>query len=225
VPPELPWQPSLLDVDTDVELAPAPFRRLQLDTDSWLDHGPAWLRGADALLEELLRSANWTQRRVRMYDAEVDEPRLTAGYSSDVDAAGMPPVLVELSRALSQRYDVTFDRIWMNLYRDGRDSVAWHGDRNRHVMTRPLVATLTLGATRRFCLRRAGQTRTAHVLAPAHGDVLVMGGNCQSAWQHAVPKTAAPVGPRISVTIRHSRPAPGERWLRPPTSEEPGHAW
>jgi alkylated DNA repair dioxygenase AlkB len=130
-----------------------------------------------------------------------------------------------MAAALSQRYEVGFDRIWVNLYRDGADSVAWHGDRNRLVMTRPLVATVSLGSRRRFLLRRRGTTTATHRIEPGHGDLVVMGGRCQSEWEHTVPKTAQPVGPRMSVTIRHSLPAPGERWLKAPSSSTPGHAW
>jgi alkylated DNA repair dioxygenase AlkB len=153
-----------------------------------------------------------------MYDRVLPEPRLTAGWSTDphdeADGNGAPAVLRHMTRALSGRYDVDFDRLWVNLYRDGADSVAWHGDRNRLVMSRPLVATVSLGARRRFLLRPRGTSRALHRLEPGHGDLVVMGGECQAEWEHTVPKTAQRVGARMSVTIRHSAPAPGERWLR-----------
>ena len=115
----------------------------------------------------------------------------------------MPSPLKAISAALSDRYRVLFDRIWVNLYRDGRDSVAWHGDRNRHTHRNPLVGTVSLGSRRRFLLRPVGG-RTAHELRLGHGDLVVMGGACQHDWQHTVPKEASAVGPRISVTLRHS---------------------
>jgi alkylated DNA repair dioxygenase AlkB len=148
-----------------------------------------------------------------MWDHKVLEPRLTAGWSTT--AQGAPPVLLEMCALLSARYDIGFDRVWVNLYRDGNDSVAWHGDRNRHAMTRPMVATVSLGARRKFQLRRRGTSRIEHVLTPGVGDLVVMGGECQNEWEHTVPKTAKPVGARMSVTIRHSRPAHGEKWLEP----------
>jgi alkylated DNA repair dioxygenase AlkB len=92
-------------------------------------------------------------------------------------------------------------------------------------MTRPLVATVSLGSRRRFLLRPRGTTKALHKLEPGHGDLVVMGGQCQADWEHTVPKTAQRVGARMSVTIRHSQPALGEQWLRDPTSHEPGHAW
>src|SRR4051794_15686684 len=141
-----------------------------------------------------------------MYDKRVLDPRLTAGWSTDADDSGTPDILREMAKVLSERYVVGFDRIWVNLYRDGSDSVAWHGDRNRHVMERPLVATVSLGARRKFQLRRRGTSTIRHTLMPGVGDLVVMGGECQSEWEHTVPKTAKAVGPRMSVTIRHSRP-------------------
>lgn len=211
------WQPSLFDGGTP---APDPgyagLRRLRLDARSWVDYCPGWLAGADVAFEDLAGAAHWQQRTVTMWDNEVLEPRLTAGWA--VDGSDAPPLLRLLCRILSARYAVTFDQVWVNLYRDGRDSVAWHGDRNRKVMTRPLVATVSLGARRRFLLRRRGTSAATHLLEPGFGDLVVMGGACQAEWEHAVPKTARPVGARMAVTIRHSQPAAGEQWLRAPAA-------
>jgi alkylated DNA repair dioxygenase AlkB len=124
-----------------------------------------------------------------------------------------------MCRLLSERYAICFDSVWVNLYRDGRDSVAWHGDRNRHAMTRPMVATVSVGARRKFQLRRRGTSRIEHTLMPGLGDLVVMGGECQNEWEHTVPKTASAVGARMSITIRHSKPAYGEAWLRQPGSD------
>jgi alkylated DNA repair dioxygenase AlkB len=220
------WQPSLFDggpLGLDTEYGQ--LRRIQLDERSWVDYCPGWLSGSDLVFAELAAQARWQQRTVHMYDRKLLEPRLTAGWSTDAEDASTPAVLREMAELLSTRYAVDFDRIWVNLYRDGADSVAWHGDRNRLVMTRPLVATVSLGARRRFLLRPRGTSRAAHRLEPGHGDLVVMGGQCQAEWEHTVPKTAKRVGARMSVTIRHSLPAPGEQWLREPISSEPGHAW
>src|SRR5579875_1017668 len=160
-----------------------------------------------------------------MYERTLPEPRLTAGWSSDAASADSPQVLRAMCRALSKRYSVGFDRVWVNLYRDGRDSVAWHGDRNRLVMTNPIVATVSLGGRRTFLLRPRGTSAAQHRLEPGPGDLVVMGGACQAEWEHTVPKTAKPVAARMSATIRHSQPGPGERWLKEPSSTEPGHAW
>ena len=221
--PDLAWQGSLFDGGPpSADVSFADLRRLDRDGRSWVDYAPGWLAGSDALFAQLLDAGSWQQRQVWMYERTVAEPRLTAGWSTEL--GGLPEPLAALAEPLSARYTVDFDRIWVNLYRDGSDSVAWHGDRTRTVMSAPLVATVSLGARRRFVLRPTGSGRIAHELRPGHGDLVVMGGACQSEWEHAVPKQAGVVGPRMSVTIRHSRPAPGARWLREPTSTRPGHA-
>jgi alkylated DNA repair dioxygenase AlkB len=206
------WQPSLLDGgEPRIDVSYDGLRRIQLDERSWIDYCPGWLAGSDAVFDLLASTARWQQRTVTMWDKQVPEPRLTAGWSSDSEQA--PPLLREMCRLLSARYDVDFDSVWVNLYRDGRDSVAWHGDRNRLAMTRPMVATVSLGARRKFQLRRRGSSTISHTLMPGLGDLVVMGGECQNEWEHTVPKTSRPVGARMSVTIRHSRPAAGERLL------------
>jgi alkylated DNA repair dioxygenase AlkB len=202
---DLAWQPSLLDGgEPQTDVSYDGLRRIELDTRSWVDYCPGWLAGSDSVFEVLAREARWQQRTVTMWDKQVLEPRLTAGWSTD--AKHVPPLLAEICSLLSVKYDVGFDSVWVNLYRDGQDSVAWHGDRNRLVMDQPMVATVSLGARRRFLLRKRGSSRIAHELLPGAGDLLVMGGACQQEWEHTVPKTARPVGPRMAVTIRHSRP-------------------
>jgi alkylated DNA repair dioxygenase AlkB len=205
----LPFQPSLFGAGN-----PAPdesystLRRCQLDDESWVDVAAAWMSGADTLFEELAGSPVWDQRVRWMHGRRIIEPRLTCGWT----VGESPPLLDDLAALLSRRYGVAFDSIWANYYRDGRDSVAWHGDRVRFSLQRPLVAIVSLGGRRRFGLRPrgggAGRWFTLH-----GGDLLVMGGRSQHDWEHTVPK-AAHGGPRISITYRHSResvarPAPG----------------
>jgi alkylated DNA repair dioxygenase AlkB len=207
VEPELAWQPSLLDLGAPpgIDVSYDGLVRHALDETSWVDYCPGWLRGHDALFADLLASGRWEQRTRRMYEGRVLEPRLTAGWSAVAGDPGTPAVLPSMCSVLSTRYGVGFDRVWVNLYRDGRDSVAWHPDRNGRTHRRPLVATVSLGARRRFQLRPRGGGRIALTLEPGCGDLVVMGGACQHDWEHCVPKTARPVGPRMSVTIRHSR--------------------
>jgi alkylated DNA repair dioxygenase AlkB len=214
------WQPSLLDGgEPSIDVSYDGLRRIQLDDRSWIDYCPGWLSGSDAVFDQLASTARWQQRTVMMWDKELPEPRLTAGWSAEADHA--PALLTAMCQLLSDRYAIGFDLVWVNLYRDGQDSVAWHGDRNRLAMTRPMVATVSLGARRKFQLRRRGSTTIAHTLTPGVGDLVVMGGECQNEWEHAVPKTARAVGARMSVTIRHSRPASGEKWLKPTQATEP----
>ncbi len=211
--PELAFQPSLLDGGPPgVDPSFVGLTRLQLDDSSWIDHIPGWLAGSDAVFAELVATGRFQQRDRVMYERRVPDPRLTAGWSTDPADGELPAILRSMTGPLSQRYAVDFDRIWVNLYRDGRDSVAWHGDRNAKVHRNPLVATVSLGARRGFLLRPKGG-RAQHRLHPGHGDLIVMGGACQHDWEHTVPKTTQAVGPRMSVTIRHSRgePIPGAK--------------
>ena len=216
---DLAWQESLFDGGPAEPAASFPgLVRTELDDRSWVDHCPGWLRGSDRLFEHLLATGEWRQRERWMYEKKVPEPRLTAGWpvpapgedheddDRGADLSATPEVLGEMAALLSGRYGVTFDSVWVNLYRDGNDSVAWHGDTNRKRQTNPFVVTVSLGARRQFVMRPRGTTRISHRFEPGPGDLIVMGGACQHDWEHCVPKTRRPVGPRMSVTIRHSKP-------------------
>ena len=116
------------------------------------------------------------------------------------------PVLTEARDALGRHYAdelrEPFTTAGMCLYRDGRDSVAWHGDtKGRSAHTDTMVAIVSVGAPRPLLLRpRGGGTSLRFPVG--HGDLVVMGGSCQRTWEHAILKTAKPVGPRISVQFR-----------------------
>lgn len=201
--PALVWQGSLFDAgDPDIDTAFATLVRHQLDRGAWVDHAPAWLRGADTLFQWLLGHAPWQESTQHIYDKTVVTPRLVATFRDAPDEP-LPAPLESIRRALSQHYHREFDSVGANLYRDGRDSVAWHGDRIARTIRDPLVATVSLGHPRRFLLRPRGGT-TALTLRPGPGDLIVMGGTSQRTWQHTVPKVAS-AGPRISITLRHSR--------------------
>jgi alkylated DNA repair dioxygenase AlkB len=198
------WQPSLFDTGpAEPDVSYAGLRRIALDERSWVDYCPGWLAGADGVLDTLAAHPGWQQRIVTMWDKTLPEPRLTAGWSTDRDDVEVPEALQTMCRLLSARYTVDFDRVWVNLYRDGRDSVAWHGDRIGRGSTHDtMVAIIVLGAPRALLLRPRGGGRPTIRHDLGHGDLLVMGGSCQRTWEHAVPKTARPVGPRISVQFR-----------------------
>lgn len=197
------WQASLLDW-RDGPTADEGFRslvRILLDPTSWLDHQRTWVRGSDELLAELVEGVSWSQRRRVMYDREVDEPRLTARWTAGSDAA-LSPALETMRHLLSRRYGVEFDSVGLNLYRDGSDSVAWHGDRIDRAIAEPVVALISLGEARRFLIRPRGGRGPSRSFTLGHGDLLVTGGRFQREWQHSVPK-AATAGARLSLAFRH----------------------
>jgi alkylated DNA repair dioxygenase AlkB len=201
VPAGLPFQPSLFGESTitfDVTFSAA--RRIHLDETSWLDVTPAWVRGSDVLFERLLRRCRWSQRSRWMYDRRVVEPRLTSPWNR---GSGEPldPVLESMRLALSERYGVVFDSVGLNLYRDGRDGVAWHRDKIRREIADPVVPLVSLGEPRRLLFRPRGGGRS-HAFPLGRGDLLVTGGTTQRAWEHAVPKVAC-AGPRISIAFRY----------------------
>jgi alkylated DNA repair dioxygenase AlkB len=173
------------------------LRRLTLGAGAWVDHLPGWLEGHDVLFQALRQTTRWEHQRRRMYEQIVDVPRLVATLPDDGPGH---PVLLHAADVLSRRYGLALNRLSLAYYRDGRDSVAWHGDRLGRLVDDTVVAILSLGQPRRFLLRpAAGGASRAFDLG--WGDLLVMGGTCQRTWQHAVPKMAL-AGPRMSVQFR-----------------------
>ncbi|HEY8524780.1 MAG TPA: alpha-ketoglutarate-dependent dioxygenase AlkB [Acidimicrobiales bacterium] len=190
------WQLSLLgDGPPRGDPAFAGAERRDLGSGAWVEHVPGWLAGADELFEAVLTAAPWQARERPMYDRMVAEPRLTTGEWRDP-----PAPIPELGRMLSERYEHQLTVVSANLYRDGRDSVAWHGDRIGRRTDETVVALVSLGSPRRFLLRpKGGGSSLRYVTRP--GDLLVLGGTCQRTWEHSVPKVKA-AGPRISVMFR-----------------------
>lgn len=197
----LAWQDSLFVGSAD-RLSFQGIRRDQISATSWIDLVPGWLPEHEELFGWLLQHADWHQRRRLLWEQEVLEPRLTAFFHDD-----LPPALEELRWAVSDRYGVEFDSCLVNLYRDGDDAVAWHGDSVRKVLVNPLVVTISLGSARRFLVRRRGGGPVLKEYAPGHGDLMVMGGAMQHRFEHAVPRQPNASGARMSVTMRHSQQA------------------
>jgi alkylated DNA repair dioxygenase AlkB len=203
---DLTWQPSLLDAgpEPDVDETFTGAARTWLDKRSWIERVPGWISDSDALFEHLLATADWGQRTRKMWENEVLEPRLTSWWGAASGKPLEPPILERMRQALSARYGVEFDSMGLNLYRDGRDSVAWHGDRIAREIAEPLVAIVSVGEPRRFLLRPKvrGTGLPTHRLLLGRGELLVTGGATQRAWEHSVPKVAS-AGPRMSLTFRH----------------------
>ncbi|MFD8221468.1 alpha-ketoglutarate-dependent dioxygenase AlkB [Streptomyces sp. NPDC059697] len=198
-------QGSLFDQTDELHLSQLnAMRRTALGDGAWIDLLPGWLSGADALFARLVDEVPWRAERRQMYEHVVDVPRLLAYYRAG-DA--LPhPILDEARQTLSAHYarelGEPFTTAGLCYYRDGRDSVAWHGDRiGRGAREDTMVAILSVGAPRDLLLRPRGGGET--VRRPlGHGDLIVMGGSCQRTWEHAIPKTARAAGPRISVQFR-----------------------
>jgi alkylated DNA repair dioxygenase AlkB len=199
-------QGSLLDLCD--EPAPGPLggtvHRTMLSHGAWVDIRPGWMAGAGVLFDRLRQVVPWREERRRMYERVVDVPRLLCFYA---EGEQLPDSALDRARqALDAHYWPELGEPLVTaglcLYRDGQDSVAWHGDRTgRGRSEDTMVAILSLGTPRALLLRpRGGGPALRHDLG--HGDLLVMGGSCQRTWEHAVPKTTRATGPRISVQFR-----------------------
>ncbi|PWK88472.1 alpha-ketoglutarate-dependent dioxygenase AlkB family protein [Fulvimonas soli] len=190
---------------------------------------PHWLPAdeADALFAALRAAIPWETHRIRLFGREVDSPRLSC-WIGDADAhyaySGTrfdphpwPPVLVALRGRVEQACGARFNGVLANLYRDGRDGMGWHSDDEPELGPRPVIASLSLGAQRRFRLRRRrgrgepprpGDTLE---LALPHGSLLRMAGDTQRHYRHELPRTRAPTGARINLTFRLVRPPAARR--------------
>ncbi|HEY1703186.1 MAG TPA: alpha-ketoglutarate-dependent dioxygenase AlkB [Trebonia sp.] len=202
------WQGSLLTLADDVGPRQPVERgaRRALAGGAWVDVHRAWMAGADSLFERLAGSVPWRTQRRRMYDRIVDVPRVTAFYdrADELPDPALAAARAALDRSYGPELGEPFCTIGLALYRNGDDSVAWHGDTiGRGSREDTMVAILSLGEARPLLLRSRipGKPGTLKYNL-GHGDLLVMGGSCQRTWEHAVPKTARPAGPRISVQFR-----------------------
>ncbi|WP_090605957.1 alpha-ketoglutarate-dependent dioxygenase AlkB [Mycobacterium lentiflavum] len=184
-------------------------QRRQLGDGAFIEIRAGWLSddpsGSQDLLDTLLNTVAWRAERRQMYDRVVDVPRLVSFHDLTVEDPPHP-LLARLRRRLNDIYagelGEPFTTIGLCYYRDGSDSVAWHGDTiGRSSTEDTMVAIISLGATRTFAMRPRGGGPSLR-LPQAHGDLLVMGGSCQRTWEHAVPKTALRKGPRVSIQFR-----------------------
>ncbi len=189
------------------------IRRRKLDHGSWIDIAARWLAGADTLLAALIDELAWKKGNRAMYGNLVAEPRL---YASLTNATSRHVVLTDMSERLAVRYGPGITAGAASLYRNGRDSVAWHSDRIGWRLGEPVVAIVSLGGPRRFRLRRKGGGGTVGFQLGS-GDLLVMGGACQHRWEHSVPKMAH-AQPRISIAFRHITDDPGPAWWYQPVN-------
>ncbi len=179
---------------------------------------PGWLAPgqADALFDTLLHEVPWSVHRIRMFGREIDSPRLScwigdAGASYRYSGTRFaphpwPPALETLRQRLVGELGAGFDSVLANRYRDGRDAMGWHSDDEPELGPTPLIASVSLGAPRRFLLRQRREHAVKLALDLPHGSLLLMAGSTQRCWQHALPKTARPCGERINLTFRRVGP-------------------
>jgi len=172
-------QSSLFDLDPlTFDRTFSRLERIQLDETAWVDVAPGWVTGSDVLFRTLAETLPWAQRTRFLYEQHRVEPRLTSGWHASSDRPLQPPILESMRSALSEHYGVQFDSAGFNLYRDGKDSVAWHRDKIPVRIHEPIVALVSLGHPRRFLLRpRGGGASRPFPLG--HGDLLVTGGETQ----------------------------------------------
>jgi len=175
---------------------------------------------ADRLFDALLTDVPWQQATLNMFGRRIRAPRLTAWFG-DCDAVyaysglrnqPLPwlPILLPVRSRVERLANQDFNGLLLNLYRDGRDSVGWHSDNEPELGDNPMVASLTLGASRRFVLRHRRNRVRPISIDPEHGSLLLMRAETQRHWQHCVPKTRRTVGARINLTFRRIYPADGE---------------
>ncbi|TMN19284.1 alpha-ketoglutarate-dependent dioxygenase AlkB [Pseudoxanthomonas sp. X-1] len=177
----------------------------------WLAPDDAW-----ALQQQLSETLPWSIHRIRLFGRWVDSPRLSCWigdaqavyrYSGQTFAPHpWTEALAALRDRLRGELGVPFNSVLANLYRDGRDAMGWHSDDEPELGAEPVIASLSLGAARRFVLRRRDDHAVKQALVLEPGSLLVMRGACQRDWQHALPRTAKPVGPRLNLTFRHIQP-------------------
>jgi len=192
--------------------APSPQRLELVDAD--VVYVPGFIPSPDRLLAELIATTAWKEDTFKIYGKEVPVPRLIAWYGEPgrdyrysrivMEPQPWTPPLLEIKALVESPPGAgsRFNSVLLNYYRDGRDSVSWHSDDEPELGPAPVIASVSLGATRKFQLRHRSQGGLRHSLELVHGSLLIMRGPTQRCWQHQVPKTARDVGPRINLTFR-----------------------
>lgn len=194
--------------------------------DADLRYAPAWLtrESADGLFATLRESIAWERHRIHLFGRVVEAPRLScwigdAGatyvYSrTSHEPRAWPDCLRPIRERLRREYGVDFNGVLANCYRDGRDAMGWHADDEPQIDASAPIASLSLGAARRFVLRRRDDHTQRYGIELTHGSLLVMAAGMQQVWQHALPRTARAVGARINLTFRRIRKPATDRPVR-----------
>lgn len=189
------------------------LERLPLD-DGELEFAAGWLPvgEADALLATLIERIPWETHRIKLFGKEHDSPRRSCWIGDPgtsyvysrvrFEPHPWPDALLSLRARISETAGVAMNSVLANLYRDGRDAMGWHSDDEPELGPQPVIASLSLGATRRFTLRHRGDPSRKFTIELPHGSLLTMRGDTQANWRHALPRTAKAVAPRLNLTFR-----------------------
>lgn len=167
---------------------------------------------SNCLLDELNQSIHWKQEHLRIYGKPIPFPRLTAWYGNSgksytyskitMEPEPWTPALQQIKSRVEAIAKVKFNSVLLNLYRSGKDSVAWHSDDEAELGQNPIIASISFGGTRRFMLKHKHRKDLKAEVELTHGSCLIMQGTTQHFWLHQIPKTAKPVDPRINLTFR-----------------------
>ena len=170
------------------------------------------LKESDELFSKLCNSIHWQQEFIQIYSKSIPIPRLTAWHGdagkqytySQIEMAPQPwtAPLLAIKEKIEPLSGIQFNSVLLNLYRDGKDSVAWHSDDEPELGINPIIGSVSFGASRRFVLRHRHQTKLKQEIELTHGDFLLMKGPTQHHWRHQIPKTKKPINPRINLTFR-----------------------
>ncbi len=182
--------------------------------DAELDYLPGWVDAAlaERWLQALVEQTPWQQPELFIHGRYHRTPRLTAWYGEPEaryrysgkvhEPLPWTALLDDIRQRLMAEVGQALNAVLLNYYRDGQDSMGWHSDAEPELGREPLIASLNLGGSRRFDLRRVGATRIEHSLTLEHGSLLVMRGPTQHHWQHQVAKTRQACVPRLNLTFR-----------------------
>lgn len=201
-------QANTINTSQSGNLAPA---------DGELFYYPAYLPGQDAdrAFDQLLTHLAWQQEKLSIMGKQAISPRLVCWYGdagavyrySNVEHTPLPwnPMLIQIKQQIEQDYGYKFNSVLGNLYRDGNDSMGWHADKENELGKKPVIASLSLGATRLFKLRHNNSKQIVDINLE-HGSLLLMAGCLQHHWRHCLPKTRTCQKPRINLTFRYIFP-------------------
>ncbi len=167
---------------------------------------------SDAYFTHLVDDIAWKQEPIKMFGKSVLQPRLTAWYGNNgksysYSGITMQPrpftdALLQIKQRIEPLAGVVFTSALLNYYRNGQDSMGWHRDNEKELGRNPVIGSVSFGAARRFQLRNYADKGLVKTISLTHGSFLLMRGETQHYWEHRIPKTSQPTGPRINITFR-----------------------